>query len=83
MIGSTNATHIPLKKVCVSMRQAHLDHKSIVTLRKYNLTCNHRRKILHTTEGHPARWNDKTLIRSDNFMSELHVQVKDMTRNDK
>ncbi len=65
------------------MRQAHLDHKSIVTLRKYNLTCNHRRKILHTTEGHPARWNDKTLIRSDNFMSELHVQVKDMTRNDK
>ena len=35
------------------------------------MTCNHRRKILHTTEGHPARWNDKTLICFDSFMSEL------------
>ena len=70
-IGSTDATHIPLEKVCMSMRQAHLGHKSKVTMRTYNLTCNHRRKILHTTEGHPARWNDKTLIRFDNFMSEL------------
>ncbi|KAI2508462.1 Plant transposon protein [Fragilaria crotonensis] len=70
-IGSTDATHIPLEKVCMSMRQAHLGHKSKVTMRTYNLTCNHRRKILHTTEGHPARWNDKTLIRFDNFMTEL------------
>jgi hypothetical protein len=44
------------------LRQAHLDHKSKVTMRTYNLTCNHR-----------TRWNDKTLICSDNFKSELHV----------
>ena len=62
-IGNTNATHILLKKVCVAvLRQAHLDHKSKVTMRTYNLTCNHR-----------TRWNDKTLICSDNFKSELHV----------
>ena len=54
------------------MRQAHLGAKSKAMMRTYNLTCNHRRKILHTTEGHhPARWNDKTLIRFDSFMSEL------------
>ncbi len=70
-IGSTDATHIPLEKVCVSLRQAHLGFKSKNTMRTYNLTCNHRRQILHTTSGHPGRWNDKTLIRFDTFMSEL------------
>jgi hypothetical protein len=40
-------------------------------MRTYNLTCNHRRQILHTTSGHPGRWNDKTLIRFDTFISEL------------
>ena len=70
-IGSTDATHIPLEKVCFSLRQAHLGGKSKSTMRTYNLTCNHRRQILHTTSGHPGRWNDKTLIRFDSFMSEL------------
>ena len=70
-IGSTDATHIPLEKVCVSLRQAHLGFKSKSTMRTYNLTCNHRRKILHTTSGHPGRWNDKTLVRFDSFMSNL------------
>ncbi len=55
----------------MSMRQMHLGHNSKVTMRTYNLTCNHCRKILHTTKGHPTRWNDKTLICFDNFMSEL------------
>jgi hypothetical protein len=30
-IGSTDATQIPLEKVCMSMRQAHIGHKSKVT----------------------------------------------------
>jgi hypothetical protein len=71
-IGSTDATHIPLEKVCVSLRQAHLGFKSKRTMRTYYyLTCNHRRKILHTTSGHPGRWIDKTLVRFDLFMSNL------------
>lgn len=78
-IGSTDATHIPLEKVCVSLRQAHLGFKGTNTMRTYNLTCNHRRKILHTTTGHPGRWNDKTLVRFDSFMSEL----RDGALNDK
>ncbi|KAI2490256.1 Plant transposon protein [Fragilaria crotonensis] len=32
-IGSTDATHIPLEKVCVSLRQAHLGFKSKSTMR--------------------------------------------------
>ena len=36
------------------------------------MTVNHRRQILHSTTGHPGRWNDKTLIRFDSFMTDLH-----------
>ncbi|KAI2499473.1 Plant transposon protein [Fragilaria crotonensis] len=78
-IGSNDATNIPLEKVCVLLRQAHLGFKSKSTMRTYNLTCNHRCQILHTTAGHPGRWNDKTLIRFDTFMSEL----RDGALNDK
>ena len=72
-IGSTDATHIQLDKVTASFRQAHIGYKSGSegTTRTYNLTVNHRRQILHTTTGHPGRWNDKTLIRFDTFMTDL------------
>ena len=39
------------------------------TARTYNMTVNHRRRILSTTHGHPARWNDKTLANFDSFMN--------------
>ena len=43
------------------------------TARTYNMiTVNHRRRILSTTRGHPARWNDKTLILFDEFICGLH-----------
>ena len=58
-IGITDATHIPLENVCVSLRQVHLGFKSKSTMWTYNLTCNHRRQILHAMAGHPGRWNDK------------------------
>ena len=54
-IGSTNATHIPLEKVSYGLMQAHLGYKMSTTTRTYNLTVNHRHKILHTTAGHPGR----------------------------
>ena len=38
----------------------------------YNITVNHRRRILSTTAGHPARWNDKTLQLFDPFMEQIH-----------
>lgn len=72
-IGSTDATHIPLEKVSFGLRQAHLGYKMSVTTRTYNLTVNHRRKILHSTTGHPGRWNDKTLVRFDGFMQQLRI----------
>jgi hypothetical protein len=70
-IGSTDATHIPLDKVAFSLRQAHLGFKNSVTTRTYNLSVNHKRQILNSTTGHPGRWNDKTLVRFDPFVSHL------------
>ena len=49
------------------------------TARTYNLAVNHRRQILHSTTGHPGRWNDKTLVRFDSFMSELWNGAFDST----
>jgi hypothetical protein len=70
-IGSTDATHITLEKVRFGIRQPHLGFKSSQTTRTYNVTVNHRRKILHSTTGHPGRWNDKTLVRFDGLMHQL------------
>ena len=53
-------------------RQAHIGFKMSHTARTYNLTVNHRRFILCSTKGHPARWNDKTLILFDEFVNAIH-----------
>ena len=56
---------------CLSTSAHWLQMGSDTTTRTYNLTFNHRRQILHTTTGHPGRWNDKALIRFDSFMVDL------------
>ena len=61
-VGSMDACHIIIEKCSHRLKQNHLGGKSKQTCRSYNLTCNHRRQILHTTPGHPARWNDKTIV---------------------
>jgi len=71
-IGSTDATHINMDKTNFGVRQAHLGFKSKgTTTRTFNLTVNHRRRIIHTTTGHPCRWNDRTLVKFDGLMDQL------------
>lgn len=67
--GSTDATHIAMACCRFGLRQSHKGHKLPYPSRTYNLTANHRRRILYTTSGHPARWNDKTLQRFDVLMN--------------
>jgi hypothetical protein len=61
-----------LERVNYRFRQSHMGFKMSHTARTYNITVNHRRRILATTQGHPARWNDKTLSLFDDFMQQLH-----------
>ena len=71
-VGSTDASHVIIEKCSYRLRQLHLGYKLAHTARTYNITVNHRRKILHTTSGHPARFNDKTLVLFDHFINRLH-----------
>ena len=38
------------------------------TSHTYNMTVNHRRRILHSTSGFPATWNDKTVQLYDDLI---------------
>ena len=72
-VGSMDACHITIEKCSHRLKQNHLGGKSKQTCRSYNLTCNHRRQILHTTPGHPARWNDKTIVLYDELAVGMRV----------
>ena len=70
-IGSTDATHIVIEKCSYRLRQIHMGYKMKHRGRTYNITVNHRRRILSSTSGHPARFNDKTLVIFDEFCKKL------------
>jgi hypothetical protein len=67
-LGSSDATHILHEKCSYRLRRLHLGGKSKHPTRTYNITVNHRRRILGTTCGHPGSWNDKSLVLFDSFM---------------
>ena len=66
-VGSMDAAHVAIEKCSFRLRQADLAQKLPYTARTYNLVVNHRQRILSTTNGHPARWNDKSLVKFDQF----------------
>jgi hypothetical protein len=66
-VGSTHATHVVMERCKYALKQYHASPKTKHPARTYNLTINHWRQILSTTAGHPARWNDKTIILFDDF----------------
>jgi hypothetical protein len=71
-VGLTDATHILLEKVEHCLRESHLGFIPSHTSRTCNIIVNHRCHILATTTGHPACWNDKTLVLFDNFVVYLN-----------
>ncbi|CAB9502528.1 Plant transposon protein [Seminavis robusta] len=69
---STDATNVIMWRCSHNLRQSNMGFKQSTPARTYNLTANHRHRILYTTRGHPSRWNDKTLAHFDEFMTGLH-----------
>jgi hypothetical protein len=53
-IGSCNATHVIIEKCSNRLKNQHTAKKLPGTARTYNVTVNHRRRILSTTTGHPS-----------------------------
>jgi hypothetical protein len=70
--GSTDGVHVTMEKCSHCLKQHHLGPKLSHTARSYNVTVNHRRRILSSTPGHPSRWNDKTLVLFDTFVKGIH-----------
>jgi hypothetical protein len=53
-VGSMDATHILLEQCSNRLRQNHTSSKLKAAARTYNITVNHRRRILHMTSGYPS-----------------------------
>jgi hypothetical protein len=68
-VGSCDCTHIVTERCEYNLKNNHLGAKSSLTTRTFNLTCNHRRRILHTTNGGPGHWDDQSMVRLDTFVS--------------
>jgi hypothetical protein len=70
-IGSSDCTHITTEQCEYNLKNNHLGGKSSHTTCTFNLTCNHRRRILHTTRGGPGCWNNQTMVRFDAFLTNV------------
>ena len=70
-VGSMDATHLASVRIPMSLAQAHTSFKMNNTARSYNIVVNRMGKILHSTGGFPGRWNDKTIVRHDEFYSAI------------
>ena len=71
-VGSCDCTHIITEWCEYNLKNNHLGAKNSLTTRTFNLRCNHRCRILHTTNGGPGRWNDQSMVRMDKFLSGIH-----------
>ncbi len=68
-VGSSDCTHILTEGCEYNLKNNHLGIKSSNTTCTFNLTCNHQRCILHTTNGGPGHWNNQTMVSLDNFIT--------------
>jgi hypothetical protein len=71
-LASSDATHIGMEKCSFRLRNMHMGPKLTMPSRTYNMSVNHRRRILSTTTGHPSRWNDKTLQLYDELLKGVY-----------
>ena len=74
--GSMDATHVRMMKCYYKLKQFNNSWKLNMPSRTYNATATHRRKIIHSTKGHPGRWNDQTLQLYDNLAKLLNFSGK-------
>ena len=70
-IGSVDVTHIIMEKCYARLKNQNLGGKDSHTTRAYQLVVNHRRQMLATTVGFPGRWNDTTIVRFDDFITNI------------
>ena len=70
-IGSMDATHIQGGRIPAALAQAHISFKLKHPARSYNITVDHKRRILFSTRGFPGRYNDQSIVRYDDFFCQI------------
>jgi hypothetical protein len=70
-VGSSDAMHVGMEQCSYRLMNLHSGPKLKMPSWTYNITVNHRR-ILSTTHGHPACWNDKTIVLFDAFVRGIY-----------
>jgi len=68
---SLDATHITMDRCEYNLKNNHLGQMSSLPTRSYNICVNHCWRILHSTPGGPARWNDQTMVWFDRFITQI------------
>ena len=63
------------QKMQYNLKNNHLGPKSSHTTRTFNLTCNHRCRVLHLTTGGPGRCNDQTMVGLDHLISGIRDSI--------
>ena len=71
-LESADATHIAWDKSPFKLKNLNSGGKEKGPSKAFEITVNHRRKILASTVGLPGRWNDKTVVRFDGFLTSIH-----------
>ena len=70
-VGSTDCVHIWWERCHASERSNHKGKEDYATL-SYEVTVDHRKKIIAATIGHPGCRNDKTIVKFDGFVTNIH-----------
>ena len=71
-IGSTDSTDVPMLNCVLWAANNHKGCKFKIPAQRHNVTVNHSRYILNATCGHPASWNDKTIVLYDELVRSVH-----------
>ena len=72
-IGSADVTHVNIEKCQARLKNQNLGGKSSHTTRAFQLVVNHRRQIIASTVGFNGRWNDKTVVRFNDFIKIIGI----------
>ena len=70
-IGSTDCVHIRLKRCSSGDSVQHKGKEGYPTL-FYEVTVNHTSKIISVTYGIPGTMSDRTIVRFDGFVTDIH-----------
>ena len=74
-IGSTDCVHIRWERCSSGDRVLHKGKEGFPTL-SYEVTVDHTSKIIAVTHGYPGTRSDRTIVRFDGFVTDIHDGIK-------